>query len=622
MNRQFLHNAGAVAKVVFARLRFLSVFLIAALVVGYWDNITNHWDKWTRPASSQNAEAAAEHPDVEYFCSMHTNIVRSAPGNCPICGMPLVKRKKGQPTTLPADVLARVQLSPQRIALAGIATSTVEPRVLVRQIHTLGVLDYNETKIARLSAWVAGRADQLFVQFVGQAVKKDDPVYSLYSPDVYTALKEYLGSRQRVNELPKDAAAETRADAVTVYNASLQKLVLWGISQQQLDKIDHEYDQTGKIPTHLIVTSPISGIVVGKEIFEGGYVNVGDKPYTIADLDTLWLQLKLYERDVPLVKIGQAVDVTVEALPNQVFGGTVTFESFQLDPQTRTLDARVEVANPGLRLRPGMFADASITVPLQAGGDAAEPATQPATTQASPQSAEIFAAALEPYLHAQKLLTQDKSEGVSALLIEAAEKLKPLADHATLLSAVKQMASAADASAKQDLESTRKNAFRDASIAMIAIGKELGTPADAKPIQVFRCPMAKADWLQVAGGTTNPFYGSSMLDCGAAVETLPRAEGAGGPGTAKTQATTRPGEKMLAIPRTAVIEAGGNNRIVYVESAPGVFDMRSVQLGPIAGDFYPVVGGLKEGEKVVTVGAFLVDSESRLNPTTTTATLR
>src|SRR5262249_48617013 len=153
----------------------------------------------------------------------------------------------------------------------------------------------------------------------------------------------------------------TRSDATTVYNASLQKLVLWGVSQKQLDEIDHEFDQGGgKIPTHLIVTSPIGGIVVGKEIFEGGYVNVGDKADTIADLDTLWLQLKLYERDVPLVKIGQPVDVTVEALPNRVFHGTVTFKAFQLDPQTRTLDARVEVTNPDLRLRPGMFADASI----------------------------------------------------------------------------------------------------------------------------------------------------------------------------------------------------------------------------------------------------------------------
>ena len=611
MNREFIHNTGAVTKVVFARLRFLSVFLIAGFIVGYWDDIKNHWDKWTRPPVAPDVLAAEKASDVEYYCVMHPNIIRSEPGNCPICGMPLVKRKKGEAVKLPEDVLARVQLSPQRIALAGIQTSKVEPRHLVRQIHTLGVLDYNETKIARLSAWVAGRADELFVQYVGQAVKKDDPVYSLYSPDVYTALKEYLTSRERVNELPKDATPETRADAAMVYNASLQKLVLWGISQKQLDQIDHEYDQTRKIATHLIVTSPISGIVLGKEIFEGGYVNVGDKPYTIADLKGLWLQLKLYERDVPLVNIGQPVDVTVEALPNEVFHGTVTFKAFQLDPQTRTLDARVEVDNLDLRLRPGMFADASIQVPLTEGGKTVKPATQSTTQPTSPQSARTYAAALDGYLKVQALLAQDKVDGVTDQLHDAASKLQPLAGNAAVAQAVKQFAEAAHASMGQDIESIRKGSFRDASNAMITIGREIGLPSDAKTVQVFRCPMAKADWLQPAGATANPFYGSSMLTCGAAVDSLPKAEAAAA--AAATQPTTQQGSKTLSIPRTAVIEAG-RNRIVYVESGEGIFDMRAVQLGPLAGDFYPVVSGLSEGEKVVTVGAFLIDSENRLNP--------
>jgi multidrug efflux pump subunit AcrA (membrane-fusion protein) len=611
MNREFIQNAGAVTKVVFARLRFLSVFLIAGFIVGYWDDIKNHWDKWTRPPAAPDVLAAEKASDIEYYCVMHPNVVRSEPGACPICGMPLVKRRKGEAVKLPEDVLARVQLSPQRIALAGIQTTKVEPRYLVRQIHTLGVLDYNETKIARLSAWVAGRADELFVQYVGQAVKKDDPVYSLYSPDVYTALKEYLASRERVNELPKDATPETRDDAAAVYNASLQKLVLWGISQKQLDQIDHEYDQTRKIATHLIATSPISGIVVGKEIFEGGYVNVGDKPYTIADLKGLWLQLKLYERDVPLVKIGQPVDVTVEALPNEVFHGTVTFKAFQLDPRTRTLDARVEVDNPGLRLRPGMFADASIQVSLAEGGKPVEPATQPTRQKASPESAKTFAAALDPYLKVQALLAQDKVEGVTDLLHQAAGKLEPLSDNAALAPAVKQFAEAAHATMGQDIEAVRKGPFRDASTAMITIGREVGVPGDGKTIQVFRCPMAKADWLQPAGATANPFYGSAMLTCGAAVDSLPKAEAAAA--AAATRPATQRGSKVLAVPRTAVIEAG-RNRIVYVESSDGVFDMRAVQLGPIAGDFYPVVQGLIEGEKVVTVGAFLVDSENRLNP--------
>jgi Cu(I)/Ag(I) efflux system membrane fusion protein len=122
--------------------------------------------------------------------------------------------------------------------------------------------------------------------------------------------------------------------------------------------------------------------------------------------------------------------------------------------------------------------------------------------------------------------------------------------------------------------------------------------------------MANADWLQPPGTTANPFYGTSMSTCGAAIFTLPKAQAAAA--DASRPASTQ-GPKLLAILRSALIEAG-RNRIVYVESAPGVYDMRAVTLGPLAGEFYPVLGGLQEGDKIVTVGAFLIDSENRLNP--------
>src|SRR4051812_15172160 len=104
MSRQFLHNTWTVTRVVLARLRFLSVFLIAGFIVGYWDNIKNHWDKWTRPAIAPDALLASAASDIEYYCVMHPNIVRSEPGDCPICGMPLLKRHKGESIKLPADV--------------------------------------------------------------------------------------------------------------------------------------------------------------------------------------------------------------------------------------------------------------------------------------------------------------------------------------------------------------------------------------------------------------------------------------------------------------------------------------------------------------------------------------
>lgn len=612
MCNQLLHQVGAVSKVFFARLRFLAVFLVAALIIGYWDNIKNHWDKWTRPAVAPDSLAATAASDIEYYCAMHPFIIRAEPGNCPICSMPLIKRKKGQRVELPQDVLARVQLSPQRIALAGVQTSIAEPRSLVHEIHAVGVLDYNETKVAQISARVAGRADELFLQYTGQAVKQGDPLYSLYSPELYAAQREYLLARKRVNEMSADASAEGRADAASIYNATMEKLVLWGITRQQLDKMDREFDQSGKIPSHLIVTSPISGIVVKKELFEGGYVNVGDRPYTIADLDSLWLQAKIYERDVPLVQIGQQVQVSVEAMPNQSFNGTVAFRAFQIDPQTRTLDARIVVqnqpaSNGELLLRPGMFAEAAVSVPV---ASSQAPATAPTDAPAmTPACAQAFQAAVKPYIEAQTLLSQDKSEGVSNLLHQSLAALDKLCEPGNRSDAHKRMIEAVHKTMGQDLPALRET-FKSISADLIEIGKTTGLPADAPAVQVFRCPMAKAEWLQTASDTANPYYGSSMFSCGAAVESLPKAEallaGAG-------NATTAPAGKVLAVPQSAVIDTG-RNKVVYIESSPGVFDMHAVTVSAPAGDYYPVVAGLAAGDKVVTQGAFLVDAENRLNP--------
>lgn len=603
MNRKiFLHDVWVVSKVAMARLRFVMVFVIAALLVGYWENIQNHWDKWTRPAPTQQQVS-----NIEYTCSMHPDVVREGPGICPICGMPLIQRKKGTKQSLPDDVLARVQLTPRRIAMAGIETSPVTPRTLVRQVRALGVLDYDETRVAQLSARVAGRADELFIRFTGQSVNQGDPVYSIYSPDVYTAQREYLLARKRVHDLPVDASSDARADASAVYNASMQKLVLWGISREQLDHMDRQYDQSGQVPTHLTVTSPISGIVIRKDVYEGSYVQVGDRPYTIADLKTLWLQAKIYERDVPLMRIGQAVHVTVEAMPNEMFKGQVTFLAFQLDPQTRTLDARVEVDNPQLRLRPGMFAEAVIAVPIAAGELTASPAVAPATQSAG---AQVFYRGLTPYLSAHDLLAHDKSEGVADHLAQLAAILSPLRSDPQFERAYHKLADAAERSAGQDLAALRKT-FRDVSLAMMEIGRSTGVPAGSAAIQVFRCPMTdKPYWLQQGGETSNPYYGSEMPTCGAAVETLPTAAPVP---VATTAPSTAPAGAVLSVPRSAVINTG-RDMMVYVESSPGVFDLRKISTGPEAQGYYPVLAGLAEGDRVVTHGAFLVDSENRLNP--------
>src|SRR6266550_2658326 len=557
--REFTRKTLTVVQILFARLRFIAIFIVAALVVGYWDHIKNYYDKWTRPAVAPDSLVSAAAGDVEFYCPMHPEVVRSQQGQCPKCGMPLVKRNKGQAEQLPADVLARVTLTPKRKALAGIATTAVEYKTLVREIRSVAVLDYDETKVAHISARVPGRADELLVQYTGQAVKRGDPVYSLYSPDVYTAQRDYLRARKQINDLSHDANEQIKMDATAFYNANLQKLVLWGITQDQLDKLDDEFDRTGKIANNLIVTSPITGIVIKKNISPGDYIQVGAEPYTVADLSKLWLQLKLYERDVPLVQVGDPVEVSVEAFPNQIFTGSVTFKSFAIDPDTRTLDARVEVDNPDLRLRPGMFADAIVQVPMYvalAGATTRPAATQPTTAAASaPVSlAVVYRDSLQPYLEAQKRLSQDKSDGVADLLQQSVNKLALVKDLESVRASYQRLADSVKATQGQPIEKIRER-FKDISAAMIEIGKSAGTPPDSAAVRVFRCPMKKANWLQEGDATLNPYYGSQMLDCGSAVESLPKAK----PEITPTRPHgAAPAGKLLSVPRSAVIDTGRN----------------------------------------------------------------
>ncbi|HSI37388.1 MAG TPA: efflux RND transporter periplasmic adaptor subunit, partial [Tepidisphaeraceae bacterium] len=565
-------------------------------------------DKWTRPDHAYGQTA----PGEDYYCPMHPQVVRTQPGLCPICSMDLKKRTPGERA---AAVRDRVQLSPHRVAMAGVATTPVAFKPLVRHVRALGLLDYDETRLANISARVAGRADELFVTYTGQSVKAGEPVYSLYSPEVFTAQREYLQARKRVNDLPADAAPEARADASAVYNASMQKLVLWGIAREQLDKLDKEFDASGKVPTHFPVASPLAGIVVRKDVTPGQYLQVGQSAYTIADLSSLWLRAKVYEADIPLVHIGQKVSVTVDALPNEPLTGTVTFVAFALDPETRTLDARIEVPNKDLRLRPGMFATARISVPaMPAAGASSRPATSPSTPLQSAtgnRQSAILQQALQPYLRASDLLANDKLDGVPALLAQSVTTLEPLAADPALKDALARLTAAVNETPGEDIKALRTT-FKKVSNALIDVAKITGQPVDAPPVQIFRCPMQdKPYWLQPASATAvNPYMGQRMLDCGGPVENLPRAAP---PAPAGTDIASHAAH-ALAIPRSAVIDTG-TRKIVYVQTAPGVFDLRAVTLGPLSSDdLYPVLSGLKENDHVVTAGAFLVDSENRLNP--------
>ncbi len=339
-----------------ARLRFIGILVAIGFVITQWDTLIAYHDKWTRPAHSAHAAAS----DVEYFCPMHPSVVRdNGKEKCPICFMPLSRRKKGNQSeaVLPAGVVNRVQLSPYRLVLAGVRTSQVTAMPVTKEINAIGYVEFNERKLKTVSARVKGRLDELFVNETGQMVAADDVLASLYSPDLNVTVQNLLDAQKRNS---RELIASSR-----------HRLQLLGISDQQIDDIV----KSGKANSHLRITTPISGHVIKKYVREGQYVEEGSPLYDVADLSSVWIQAQVYEDDMAFLPVDQlhslsaddpaalAVTATTQALPGEVFRGRLDLVYPHVDQQSRTVTVRFELPNPGHKLRPGMTATVTLLVP-------------------------------------------------------------------------------------------------------------------------------------------------------------------------------------------------------------------------------------------------------------------
>ena len=350
-----------VFKVVELRLRFIAIMAATGLVFGYWDTIKNHYEKWTRPPG--HARIAAS--DVEYYCPMHPTVIQPEPGSCPICGMPLSKRKVGEKETLPPGVVSRLALSPSRVIQAGIRTTEVAYAPLKESIVTVGSVTYDERQLARISSKAKGmsRIETLLVNVTGQSVKAGEPLATLYSPELYQATRELLIAHRSAKERPPAQTAFGRSllgNEAEMVALSREKLARWGITARQVDEIL----ATGKAEYDLPILSPISGIVTRKNVVEGQYVAEGEAMFEIADLSHVWVHAQVYENQFSALKLGQTVEAKVEAYPGEVFRGTVAFIAPELNPQTRTVDVRYDLGNADFRLRPGMFATVTLQTPV------------------------------------------------------------------------------------------------------------------------------------------------------------------------------------------------------------------------------------------------------------------
>jgi RND family efflux transporter MFP subunit len=324
-----------------------------------------------------------------------------------------------------------IQLNQKEETDIGVETVEVRRRNLQRALIAFAKVDEPETQLASISARIGGRIDKLYLDFTGQPVRRGQTIASLYSPEVFSTAEEYrlaLENRKRLGTGAEPLAVSGAEDLV---NASRRRLELWGLTTQQLDEIA----SSAKPQIELPIYSTVSGIVTERKVTQGQYVNAGEVLFTITDLSTIWVKADVYQPDLPSVRTGQSVEITSDSLPGTTLQGRVGFLDTSINPQTRTASARIEVPNPSMRLRPGMFVQVKFAAPA--------------------------------------------------------------------------------------------------------------------------------------------------------------------------------GHDVLAIPHSAVLDTG-MRKFVYVAKGNGEFEGRQVQLGPAGTDYYPVLAGLKEGERIVSQGSFLIDSQTRI----------
>jgi Cu(I)/Ag(I) efflux system membrane fusion protein len=343
----------------------LRTLLVGVLViVAFGLGILVGGDDGPRPDLHVNSEsdANAHVTETRWTCSMHPQINLPGSGQCPICGMDLIPAGNELADSVSGERL--LSMSDAAAKLAEIETVRVERKAPRAEIPMVGKIDYDESKLAYITAYFPGRLDRLFVDYTGIVVNKGDHLVKIYSPELLTAQEELIQAiRTRgalgtsKNRLVRDVSSDT-------VSAAREKLRLWGMSPEQISSIEHE----GNAADHITIFSPISGVVIHKNAVEGMYVETGTRVYTLADLSRLWVKLDAYESDLPWLRYGEEVEFTTQSLPGETFRGRISFIDPVLTADTRTVKVRVNVPNTDGRLKPGMFVRAVARPRVARGG--------------------------------------------------------------------------------------------------------------------------------------------------------------------------------------------------------------------------------------------------------------
>ena len=332
------------------RRRIAIAALIALVLAAIAGGVV--WQRRAGHADHEHAKAAV------YYCPMHPTVTSNKPGNCPICGMKLVKRTGSKQADVAAQiansarlepVFAAVSISPTQRVMANVKTMRVAATTTSEEVVTTGRVTFDERRLAQVTAYTGGRIEQLFVNFTGDSVARGRTVATIYSPDLYAAQREYLVALR----------GQPAALAQELAESSRRRLLLLGMISAQITQVA----RSGKPITSTAIVAPVSGIVTRKLVVPQQYVMAGQTLFELADLSTVWVEADVYEHDLPRIAVGQRVSVSSPALPGYELPGSITFIQPVVTGESRTTRVRIELPNRNLQLKPDMY----VTVKLFAG---------------------------------------------------------------------------------------------------------------------------------------------------------------------------------------------------------------------------------------------------------------
>lgn len=316
-------------------------------------------------AAACSKRASAKPANVDYYtCTMHPSVRAEAPGKCPICGMTLVPVMKSETATpiphVAGSSMREFTVPVERQQQIGVTYARVERQPLRHTIRSVGMVVPDKARNWQFVARVDGYVQKLYVTAPGEVVEKGAPLLSIYSPDLLISEREFVELLRMRDEAKTKDARETPARLI---EAARQRLRLWNVTDAQID----ELQQTRKPQENLTLLSPFRGVVQSVPVEQGKSVKAGDLLVEVADLSVVWVWAEFYENELPMLKVGQKIEVTTDSYPAAQFNGTIALIDPFLDQTKRTAKARIDIPNPDFKLRPGMYVNAELQMNMGEG---------------------------------------------------------------------------------------------------------------------------------------------------------------------------------------------------------------------------------------------------------------